>query len=126
MIALVVAAAGFTPFVRRQRRQTHPLIGFALLRDPRILSGMVAAGIVAGSLVHRTGPRPLIVGGLVTGTVHLPSGSPGAATRSLDSALLSRRCSPGRPRRGNRASHRDAASSVSSATSGWVLWGRST
>ncbi|MEV8353376.1 MFS transporter [Streptomyces niveus] len=111
VIALVVAAAGFTLFVRRQRRQTHPLIDFALLRDPRILSGMVAAalamfatagiqlvltqrlqlvmdltplhagllvaafavgclpsGIVAGSLVHRTGPRPLIVGGLVTGT----------------------------------------------------------
>ncbi|MBQ0828101.1 MFS transporter [Streptomyces tagetis] len=109
-VALLVAAAGFTLFVRRQRRQSHPLIDFALLRDPRLRSGMVAAalamfaaagvqlvltqrlqlvmgltplragllvaafavgclpsGIVAGSLVHRTGPRPLIAGGLLTG-----------------------------------------------------------
>ncbi|MFJ9622560.1 MFS transporter [Streptomyces sp. NPDC101181] len=110
VIALLVAAVGFTLFVRRQRRQAHPLIDFALLRDPRILSGIVAAalamfaaagiqlvltqrlqlvmdltplyagllvaafavgclpsGIVAGSLVYRTGPRPLIAGGLAIG-----------------------------------------------------------
>ncbi|MEE1799378.1 MFS transporter [Streptomyces sp. JV176] len=110
VIALLAAAAGFTLFVRRQRRRTHPLLDFVLLRDPRILSGMVAAalamfatagiqlvltqrlqlvldltplhagllvaafaagclpsGAVAGSLVHRTGPRPLIAGGLLTG-----------------------------------------------------------
>ncbi|MFI0732977.1 MFS transporter [Streptomyces sp. NPDC021225] len=107
-VALVVAAVGFVFFIRRQRRQEHPLLDFALLRDPRIMSGIVAAalamfgiagiqlvltqrlqlvvglgpletgllvavvaagslptGAVAGGLVHRHGPRPLIVGGLL-------------------------------------------------------------
>ncbi|MFE2940021.1 MFS transporter [Streptomyces sp. NPDC059255] len=107
--ALLVSAAGFTLFVRRQRRQDHPLLDLALLRHPHILSGIVAAalamfgtagvqlvlaqrlqlvvgltplhagvlvaafalgclpaGIVAGSLAWRTGPRPLIIGGLLT------------------------------------------------------------
>ncbi|WP_258572884.1 MFS transporter [Streptomyces sp. KM273126] len=109
VLALLVSAAGFTLFVRRQRRQAHPLLDFALLRHPHILSGIVAAalamfgtaglqllltqrlqlvvglgplhagllvaafavgclpsGVVAGSLAWRTGPRPLIVGGLLT------------------------------------------------------------
>ncbi|MPY51957.1 MFS transporter, partial [Streptomyces acidicola] len=112
VLALLASAAGFTLFVRRQRRQEHPLLDFALLRHPHILSGIVAAslamfatagvqlvlaqrlqlvvgltpldagllvaafaagclpaGMVAGGLVHRSGPRPLIVGGLLAGTV---------------------------------------------------------
>ncbi|AXG78857.1 MFS transporter [Streptomyces paludis] len=111
ILALLVSALGFTLFVRRQRRQEHPLLDFALLRHPRILSGIVAAalamfatagiqliltqrlqlvldltplhagllvaafaigclpaGVIAGGIAHRTGPRPLIVGGLLAGT----------------------------------------------------------
>ncbi|MGW0949100.1 MFS transporter [Streptomyces sp. NPDC002623] len=110
VIALTVGAAGLTWFVRRQRRRKHPLLDFTLLRDPRILSGIVAAalamfatagvqliltqrlqlvagltplhagvlvaafaagclptGVIAGGLAYRVGPRPLIVGGLLTG-----------------------------------------------------------
>ncbi|WP_243745317.1 MFS transporter [Streptomyces hainanensis] len=106
-IALVVAAIGLTLFARRQRRQEDPLLDFRLLRDRRIVSGVLAAGlamfanagiqlvltqrlqlvagwsplesgllvaafaggalpagVVAGGLVHRLGPAPLIVGGL--------------------------------------------------------------
>ncbi|MER8003540.1 MFS transporter [Streptomyces sp. NPDC095613] len=62
VIALAAAAVGFVLFLRRQRRQEHPLLDTALLRDPRI-----GAGIAAGGLLHRTGPRPLIAGGLLVG-----------------------------------------------------------
>ncbi|MFE3599718.1 MFS transporter [Streptomyces sp. NPDC059142] len=108
-VALFVSAAGFTLFVRRQRRQAPPLLDFALLRHPHIVSGIAAASLamfaaagiqlvlaqrlqlvvglsplqagllvaafaagalfaggVAGSLAWRIGPRPLIVGGLLT------------------------------------------------------------
>ncbi|MFJ5841293.1 MFS transporter [Streptomyces shenzhenensis] len=108
VLALLVSAAGFTLFVLRQRRQSHPLLDFALLRHPHILSGVAAAamamfatagiqlilaqrlqlvvgltplhaglliaafavgclpaGVVAGSLAWSTGPRPLIVTGLL-------------------------------------------------------------
>ncbi|WP_051765012.1 MFS transporter [Streptomyces sp. NRRL F-5135] len=110
VIALAAAAVGFALFLRRQRRQEHPLLDTALLRDPRIGAGIVAAalsmfatagiqlvltqrlqlvvdltplrtgmlvaafavgclpaGIAAGGLLHRTGPRPLIAGGLLVG-----------------------------------------------------------
>ncbi|GHC78034.1 MFS transporter [Nocardiopsis terrae] len=43
--ALAAAVLGFWTFVRRQRGQAHPLIDFALFRDPRILIGVLAAGM---------------------------------------------------------------------------------
>ncbi|UED87548.1 MFS transporter [Streptomyces profundus] len=110
LAALAVAAGAFTLFVRRQRVQRHPLLDFALLRDPRIVAGVTAAGLamfatagvqllltqrlqlvlgqtpleaglvvtafavgclpaalLAGGLVYRVGPRPLICGGLALG-----------------------------------------------------------
>lgn len=109
VLSVLVSAAGFTLFVRRQRGRAHPLLDLSLLRNPAILSGVAAAalamfatagvqlilsqrlqlvvgvsplyagvivaasaagalpaGVVAGGLAHRTGPRPLIVGGLLT------------------------------------------------------------
>ncbi|XVJ75799.1 MFS transporter [Streptomyces sp. JH002] len=45
VLALLAAAAGFLLFVRRQRGMAHPLIDFALLRDPRIMAGIAAAGL---------------------------------------------------------------------------------
>ncbi|GAA2050589.1 MULTISPECIES: MFS transporter [Streptomyces] len=45
VLALLVAAAGFWLFIRRQRGMSHPLIDFALLRDPRIMAGVAAAGL---------------------------------------------------------------------------------
>ncbi len=44
-VAVAAALVGFWLFVRRQRGQEHPLIDFALLRDPRILVGVLAAGM---------------------------------------------------------------------------------
>ncbi|WP_103504211.1 MFS transporter [Streptomyces sp. SM14] len=44
-LSLVAAVGGFWMFVRRQRGQEYPLIDFELLRDPRILTGVVAAGL---------------------------------------------------------------------------------
>jgi DHA2 family multidrug resistance protein-like MFS transporter len=43
VVALLVAAAGCWMFVRRQRRQTYPLIDFSLFRNRRLLTGVVAA-----------------------------------------------------------------------------------
>ncbi|NJQ17476.1 MFS transporter, partial [Streptomyces bohaiensis] len=44
-LALLVSALGFWLFVRRQNRREHPLIDFALLRDRRIMTGVIAAGL---------------------------------------------------------------------------------
>ena len=45
LVALSVSLVGFWTFVHRQRGQTYPLIDFALLRDPRILIGVLAAAM---------------------------------------------------------------------------------
>ncbi|MGW6696166.1 MFS transporter, partial [Rhodococcus sp. NPDC054953] len=45
VLALLAAAVGFLLFVRRQRGTAHPLIDFTLLRDPRIMAGIAAAGL---------------------------------------------------------------------------------
>ena len=50
VVALVAAVAGFWTFVRRQRAQTYPLIDFTLFRDPRILVGVLAAGMAMFAL----------------------------------------------------------------------------
>ncbi|WP_344288859.1 MFS transporter, partial [Streptomyces synnematoformans] len=44
-VALLVSAAGFTVFVRRQRTRTYPLIDFALFRNRRLLAGVLGAGL---------------------------------------------------------------------------------
>lgn len=44
-VALLASVAGFWSFVRRQRGQAYPLIDFTLFRDPRILIGVIAAGM---------------------------------------------------------------------------------
>ncbi|WP_017585633.1 MFS transporter [Nocardiopsis ganjiahuensis] len=49
-VALAAAVAGFWTFVRRQRSQPYPLIDFALFRDPRILIGVLAAGMAMFAL----------------------------------------------------------------------------
>lgn len=49
-VAVVAAALGFWSFVRRQRGQTYPLIDFSLFRDPRILVGVLAAGMAMFAL----------------------------------------------------------------------------
>ena len=110
--ALLAAAAGCWMFVRRQRRQTYPLIDFSLFRNRSLLTGVTAAalamaatagtellltqrlqlvlgltplhaglivtafaagslpvGVLAGGLLHRTGVRPLIGGGLLLGAL---------------------------------------------------------
>jgi DHA2 family multidrug resistance protein-like MFS transporter len=110
--ALLAAAAGCWTFVRRQRRQTYPLIDFSLFRNRSLLTGVIAAalamaatagtdlvltqrlqlvlgltplhaglivtafaagslpvGVLAGGLLHRTGARPLIGGGLLLGAL---------------------------------------------------------
>jgi MFS transporter, DHA2 family, multidrug resistance protein len=110
--ALLAAAAGGWMFVRRQRRQTYPLIDFSLFRNRSLLTGVIAAalamaatagiellltqrlqlvlgltplhaglivtafaagslpvGVLAGGLLHRTGARPLIGGGLLLGAL---------------------------------------------------------
>ncbi len=112
VLALLAAATGSWMFVRRQRRQTYPLIDFSLFRNRSLLTGVIAAalamaatagdrpgphpapatrrgpdplhaglivtafaagslpvGVPAGGLLHRTGVRPLIGGGLLLGTV---------------------------------------------------------
>ena len=45
LAALMVSVAGWWTFVRRQRGRPYPLIDFALLRDPRILIGVLAAAM---------------------------------------------------------------------------------
>jgi DHA2 family multidrug resistance protein-like MFS transporter len=110
--ALLAAAAGSFTFVRRQRRQTYPLIDFSLFRNRSLLTGVIAAAlamaatagiellltqrlqlavgltplhaglivtafaagslpvsVLAGGLLHRTGVRPLIGGGLLLGAL---------------------------------------------------------
>src|SRR5487761_1597498 len=112
LLALLAAAAGSFTFVRRQRRQTYPLIDFSLFRNRSLLTGVITAalamaatagiqllltqrlqlilgltplhaglivtafatgslpvGALAGSLLHRTGVRPLIGGGLLLGAL---------------------------------------------------------
>jgi len=112
LLALLAAAAGSCTFVRRQRRQTYPLIDFSLFRNRSLLTGVISAalamaatagiellltqrlqlvlgltplhaglivttfaagslpvGVLAGSLLHRTGVRPLIGGGLLLGAL---------------------------------------------------------
>ena len=112
VLALLAAAAGGWMFVRRQRRQTYPLIDFSLFGDRSLLTGVIAAalamaatagidlvltqrlqlvvdltplhaglivtafaagslpvGVLAGGLLHRTGVRPLIGGGLLIGAI---------------------------------------------------------
>ena len=49
-LALAVAVAGLWTFVRRQRGQAYPLIDFTLFRDPRILIGVLAAGMAMFAL----------------------------------------------------------------------------
>ncbi|WBB64632.1 MFS transporter [Streptomyces sp. WMMC500] len=44
-VALLVSAAGFTVFVRRQRTRTYPLIDFALFRSRQLLAGVLGAGL---------------------------------------------------------------------------------
>ena len=39
VLALLAAAAGSFTFVRRQRRQTYPLIDFSLFRNRSLLTG---------------------------------------------------------------------------------------
>jgi DHA2 family multidrug resistance protein-like MFS transporter len=110
--ALLAAATGCWMFVRRQRRQTYPLIDFTLFGNRSLLTGVIAAalamaatvgidlvltqrlqlvlgltplhaglivtafaagslpvGVLAGGLLHRTGMRPLIGGGLLLGAL---------------------------------------------------------
>ncbi|MFF0725770.1 MFS transporter [Streptomyces sp. NPDC004134] len=43
--ALLVSAAGFTVFVRRQRTRAYPLIDFALFRNRQLLAGVLGAGL---------------------------------------------------------------------------------
>ncbi|WP_407565135.1 MFS transporter [Streptomyces sp. 184] len=43
--ALLVSAAGFTLFVRRQRTRTYPLIDFTLFRNRQLLAGVLGAGL---------------------------------------------------------------------------------
>jgi DHA2 family multidrug resistance protein-like MFS transporter len=112
VVALLVAAAACWMFVRRQRRQTYPLIDFSLFRNRSLLTGVIAAAlamaatvgiellltqrlqlvvgltplhaglivtafaigslpvsVLAGGLLHRTGVRPLIGGGLLLGAL---------------------------------------------------------
>ncbi|QRN80915.1 MAG: MFS transporter [Nocardiopsis sp. BM-2018] len=49
-VSVGVAVAGSWSFVRRQRGQAYPLIDFALFRDPRILVGVLAAGMAMFAL----------------------------------------------------------------------------
>ncbi|MFE1167252.1 MFS transporter [Nocardiopsis sp. NPDC058789] len=49
-VALGAAVAGIWSFVRRQRGQAYPLVDFALFRDPRILIGVLAAGMAMFAL----------------------------------------------------------------------------
>ncbi|MBR8742697.1 MFS transporter [Nocardiopsis sp. MG754419] len=44
-VALAVSVTGWWTFVRRQSGRAYPLIDFALLRDPRILIGVLAAAM---------------------------------------------------------------------------------
>jgi DHA2 family multidrug resistance protein-like MFS transporter len=110
--ALLAAAGGGWMFMRRQRRQTYPLIDFSLFRNRSLLTGVIAAalamaatvgidlvltqrlqlvlgltplhaglivtafaagsvpvGVLAGGMLHRTGVRPLIGGGLLLGAL---------------------------------------------------------
>src|SRR5487761_1819679 len=112
VLALLAAAAGSFTFVRRQRRQTYPLIDFSLFPNRSLLTGVITAalamaatagidllltqrlqlvlgltplhaglivtafatgslpvGVLAGGLLHRTGARPLIGGGLLLGAL---------------------------------------------------------
>ncbi|GAB2613430.1 MFS transporter [Streptomyces capparidis] len=66
VLALLVSAAGFRLFVRRQRRQPFPLLDFALLRDRRILTGVIAAALAmfaaAGVQLVLTQRLQLVVG----------------------------------------------------------------
>lgn len=66
VLALAAAVVGFWTFVRRQRGQTYPLIDFALFRDPRILIGVLAAGMamfaIAGVQLVLTQRLQLVLG----------------------------------------------------------------
>ncbi|MFE9243345.1 MFS transporter [Nocardiopsis sp. NPDC006938] len=50
VVAVFAAVGGLWSFVRRQRGQAHPLIDFSLFRDPRILVGVLAAGMAMFAL----------------------------------------------------------------------------
>ncbi|NIZ12504.1 MFS transporter [Phaeobacter sp. HF9A] len=50
-IALAAGAVAIWAFVRRQRSSAHPLIDFALFRNARFASGVVAALVAAGALI---------------------------------------------------------------------------
>jgi MFS transporter, DHA2 family, multidrug resistance protein len=44
VVALAVSVIGFVLFVRRQHRMSHPLLDFAIFRNPAFMSGVMAAG----------------------------------------------------------------------------------
>lgn len=84
---MLAAAGGFWVFIRRQRSQRHPLIDFALLRNPLILIGVLAAGmatfVTAGAELALTQRLQLVLemtplqAGLVTASMAvgaLPTG----------------------------------------------------
>ena len=50
-IAAVIGVAMLAWFARGQRRSAHPLIDFAMFRDPTFASAVVAAVVAAGALV---------------------------------------------------------------------------
>lgn len=50
-ITLVIGGLAMAAFVRRQRRSAHPLIDFALFRNARFTSGVVAALVASAALI---------------------------------------------------------------------------
>lgn len=50
-IVLVIGGLAMAAFVRRQRRSAHPLIDFALFRNARFTSGVVAALVASAALI---------------------------------------------------------------------------
>ncbi|ACU36059.1 MFS transporter [Actinosynnema mirum] len=88
-VALPASAAGFWAFARRQRSLAHPLLDFALFRNPVFLAGVLSAGVamfaMAGVQLVTTQRFQLVAGfspleaGLVVAT---------AAAGSLVTGLL--------------------------------------
>ena len=113
VLALLAAAAGGSMFLRRQRRQTYPLIDFSLFRNRSLLTGVITAALAMAAtagidllLTQRLqlvlGLTPLHAGLIVTafaaGSARRRAGRRPAPPHR-GSLADRRRPVPGRPRR---------------------------